>query len=116
MWGGGQNFSAYCGLCVCIWTWVLKNFLLVYGPFKQWWGSRVQTVGTPGRPCPYGPLPVRTLPFSCCHASAHNFSKFFSSQFFKNSTFSETLLLPLGWVLGDHLVAIRVLEHPWGPT
>ena len=25
--GGGQNFFAYCGRCVCIWTWVLKNHL-----------------------------------------------------------------------------------------
>ena len=30
--GGGQNFFVYCGRCVCIWTWVLKNFFLVPPP------------------------------------------------------------------------------------
>ena len=28
---GGENFFEYCGRCVCIWTWVLKNFFLVQG-------------------------------------------------------------------------------------
>ena len=61
---GGQNFFAYRGRCVCIWTLVLKNFFLVYGPPNPWRASRVPTLGTPSRPPPYGPLPVRTWPFS----------------------------------------------------
>ena len=28
--GGGSNFFAYCGRCVCIWTWVRKNHLVPY--------------------------------------------------------------------------------------
>ena len=60
--GGGQNFFAYSGCCVWIWTQVPGNFFLVHGPPNPWWGSRVPTPGTPGRPPPppYGPLLVRT--------------------------------------------------------
>ena len=59
---GGQSFFAYCGRYVCIWTWVLKIFFLVYGPPTPWRESRVPTPDTPSRPPPppYGPLPVRT--------------------------------------------------------
>ena len=58
--GGGQNFFAYSGGCVWIWTQVRGNFL-VHGPPNPWRGSRVRTPGTPGRPPPpYGPLLVRT--------------------------------------------------------
>ena len=46
---------------VCICTWVVKNFFLVYGPPSPWRGSRVPTLGIPSRPPPYGPLPVRTF-------------------------------------------------------
>ena len=53
--GGAQKFFAYCGRCLCIWTRVLKNIFLVYGPPNPWRGSRVPTPGTPGRPPPlYG--------------------------------------------------------------
>ena len=48
--GGGQNFFAYSGCCVWIWTQVRGNFFLVHGPPNPWWGSRVRTPGTPGRP------------------------------------------------------------------
>ena len=58
--GGGQNFFVYCGPCVCIWTWVLKNFFLVYGPPNPWRGSRVPTPGTLSHPLLYGPSPMRT--------------------------------------------------------
>ena len=50
--GWGQNFFAYCARCVCIWTWSLENFFLVYGPSNPWQGSRVPTPGTPSRPPP----------------------------------------------------------------
>ena len=42
--GGGPNFFAYSGCCVWIWI------FLVHGPPNPWWGSRVRTPGTPGRP------------------------------------------------------------------
>ena len=48
--GGGQNFFAYCGRRVCIWTWVLRNFFLVYGPPNPCGGTRVPTSGIPP-PC-----------------------------------------------------------------
>ena len=48
--GGGQNFFAYSGCCVWIWTQVPGNFFLVHGPPNPWRGSRVPTPGTPGRP------------------------------------------------------------------
>ena len=48
--GGGQNYFAYCGCCVWNWTRVRGNFFLVHGPPNPWWGSRVRTPGTPGRP------------------------------------------------------------------
>ena len=51
--GGGQNLFVYCGRCVCICTWVLKNFFVVYGPPNSWRGSRVPTPGTPSYPPPY---------------------------------------------------------------
>ena len=41
----------YCGRCVCIWTWVLKNLFLVYGP-PNVRGFRVPTPGTLSRPPP----------------------------------------------------------------
>ena len=47
--GGGQNFSAYSGCSVWIWTQVWGNFFLVHGPPNPWRGSRVRTQGTPGR-------------------------------------------------------------------
>ena len=50
--GGHQNFFVYCRCCVCIWTCLLKNFFLLYGPPNPWRGSRVPTPGTPGRPPP----------------------------------------------------------------
>ena len=49
---GGQNFSAYCGCCVCIWTWVLKNFFLVYGPPNPWRGPGSQLQVPPVAPPP----------------------------------------------------------------
>ena len=52
VWGGGQNFFAYSGCCVWIWTQVPGNFFLVHGPPNPWRGSRVRTPGTPGRPPP----------------------------------------------------------------
>ena len=63
--GGAQNFFAYRGRCVCIWTWVLKNFFLVYGPPNPWWGSRVPTPGTPSRPPPYGQASAA----AACHST-----------------------------------------------
>ena len=48
--GGGQNFFAYSGCYVWIWTQVRGNFFLVHGPPNPWRGSRVRTPGTPGRP------------------------------------------------------------------
>ena len=36
--GWGQNFFAYSGHCVWIWTQVLNNFFLVYGPPNSWRG------------------------------------------------------------------------------
>ena len=48
--GGGQGFFAYWGRRVLIWTRVVHNFFLVYGPPNPWRGSRVQTLGTPGHP------------------------------------------------------------------
>ena len=48
--GVGQNFFAYSGCCVWIWTQVPGNFFLVHGPPSPWRGSRVRTPGTPGRP------------------------------------------------------------------
>ena len=45
--GGGQNFFAYCGRRACIWTWVLRNFFLVYGPPNPCGGTRVPTSGIP---------------------------------------------------------------------
>ena len=54
--GGGQNFFVYCGRCVCIWTWVLEKFFLVYGPPNPWRGSRVPSPGTPSHPPPIWPL------------------------------------------------------------
>ena len=79
--GGGQNFFAYCGRFACIWTRVLKNFFLVYGPPNPWRGSGVPTPSTPSRPPPppYGPLPVRTSPFSRwigCLVARETFLKF----------------------------------------
>ena len=50
--GGGQNFFAYCGRCMCIWTWVLKNFFLVYGPPNPWRGPGSQLQVPPGAPHP----------------------------------------------------------------
>ena len=38
--GGSEIFLAYCSCCVWIWTWVVKNFFLVYGPPNLWRGSR----------------------------------------------------------------------------
>ena len=76
---GGQNFFACCGRCVCIWTWVLKNFFLVYGPPNPWRESRVPTPSTPSRHPPYGPLAMRTLPFSHwigCLVAHESFLKF----------------------------------------
>ena len=59
--GGFQNYFAYCGPCVWIWTWVQGDFFLVHGPPNLWQGYRVRTLGTPGRPTPpYRPLLVRT--------------------------------------------------------
>ena len=58
--GGGQNFFAYSGCCVWIWTQVRGNSFLVHGPPNPWRGSRVRTPGTPGRP-PIWPLLVRTV-------------------------------------------------------
>ena len=59
-WGGGgvggggveagQNFFAYSGCCVWIWTQVRGNFFHVHGPPNPWRGSRVRTPGTPSRP------------------------------------------------------------------
>ena len=48
--GGGQNFFAYFGCSVWIWTQVPGNFFLVHGPPNPWRGSRVRTPGTPSRP------------------------------------------------------------------
>ena len=48
--GGGQNFFAYSGCCVWIWTQVRGNFFLVHGTPNPWRGSQVRTPGTPGRP------------------------------------------------------------------
>ena len=96
---GGQNFFAHSGCCVWIWTQVQGNLFLVHGPPNPWRGSRVRTLGTPGPPPPpYGPLLVRT---------PARFPKF---DFFGNPSVAP------GMGLGDDLVTIRVLEHPWGPT
>ena len=56
--GGGQNFLAYCGRCVWIWTRVRNNFVLVHGPPNLWQGPGSE-LRVPPRPH-YGPLPVRT--------------------------------------------------------
>ena len=58
--GGGQNFFAYSGCCVWIWTQVRGNFFLVHGPPNPWRGSQVRTPGTPGRP-PIWPLASEDL-------------------------------------------------------
>ena len=49
-WGGGQNFFAYCGRCVCIWTWVLKNFFLENDPLTHGGGPGSQLRVPPVRP------------------------------------------------------------------
>ena len=85
--------------------WFLNNFSLVYGPPNPWRESQVQTLGTP-RP-PYGLLLVRTAVFTGCLVAPEKISKF---DFFRNPSAAP------GMCLGDHLVTIRVLEHPWGPT
>ena len=60
-----QNFFAYCGRCVCIWTWVLQNFFLVYGSPNPWWGPgsqlQVPLVGPPIWPLANEDLAVFTL-------------------------------------------------------
>ena len=54
-WGGwGQNFFVYCGRCVCIWTWGLKNVLLVYGPPNP---CPAVPAPDPGNPQPPPPPP-----------------------------------------------------------
>ena len=63
--GGGQNFFAYSGHCVWIWTRVLNNFFLVYGPPNPWRGSQVQTPDFPDRPPLRGPTAGAHAVFSC---------------------------------------------------
>ena len=70
---GGQKFFAFCGRFVCIWTWVL-------GP-----NSRYPQSDPPIWPLAGEDLAVFTP--DRLHL-----------QDFQNSTFSETLLSPLGWV------------------
>ena len=108
--GGRGAFFAYCGHFVLIQTQVLQNFFLEHRPPDQWRGSQIQTSGTPvGSPIwPLGGEDSAAFrPVSGSHASAENFSK---PDFFRNPS------IALGMGLGDHLVTIRVLGHPWGPT
>ena len=78
--GGGQNIFAYCGRCVCIWTRVLKNSFLVYGPPNPWRGSRVPTPGTP--PPPLRPLAVADLAVFSPDSVFSGTCKFFEVRFF----------------------------------
>ena len=65
--GGGSKFLCVLWpLCVCICTWVVKKFFLVYGPPNSWRGSWIPTVGTTGWPphmAPKGGGGVGTPPF-----------------------------------------------------
>ena len=95
-WGEGHHFFAYCGRCVCIWTWVLKTFFLHMDPLTNGRGPRsaiwVPLVSS------LAPLHVRTWAFSAV------------------SRLAEPHQSLLGWACVRHLVTIRVLEHSWGPT
>ena len=53
--GKGQNFFAYCGRCVWIWTRVLTNFFLVYGIPNPWRGPRSK-LRVPAASAPIWPL------------------------------------------------------------
>ena len=63
--GGGQNFFAYSGCCVWIWTQSGATFLLYMDPLTHGGGTgselRVPPVAPPP---PYGPLLVRTTVFT----------------------------------------------------
>ena len=45
--GGGVKTSLRIVAAMCVCTWVLQNFFLVYGPPNPWQGSRVLTQGNP---------------------------------------------------------------------
>ena len=104
--GGGVKTSfTYSGCSVWIWTQVRGNFFLVHGPPNPWRGSRVRTPGTPSLVWALASedLAVFTL------------DKAVSARFLKFDFFGNPAVTP-GMGLGDDLVTIRVLEHPWGPT
>ena len=107
--GGGVKTTLRIEAAVCgIGPEVRGNFFLVHGPPNPWWGSRVRTLGTPGRPPLWAlaseDLAVFTLDKACLVTPA----RFLKLDFFGNPS------VALGMGLGDDLVTIRVLEHPRG--
>ena len=91
--GGGVKTSlrilgAVCGFGPRSWA----TFFLYMDPLTHGGGPGSELQVPPVAP-PYGPLLVRTWPFS-------RWIRLFSDtcKISKNSTFSETLLSPLGWV------------------
>ena len=90
---GGQNFFADCSSCVGIWTWVLSNFFLVYGPPNPWRGLQIPTLGTTSPP-------PRIWPLACEDFGVFTLVWLLSgtSKFFQTLSFSETCLSALGFI------------------
>ena len=107
LFGGGVKTSLRILGAVCGFGPRSRAFFFLYmDPLADGRGPGSELQVPPVAP-PYGPVLVRTSPFSRWIVIPARFPKF---AFFRNASVAPRM------VLGDALVTIRVIEHPGGPT